>query len=91
MRRRQTDGVTINRNEYVHGDYNVICDRSGFKVKASDTQLEWNGLRVRKADWEQRQPQDFVKGRADRQTVPDSRPEQTDVFLSPGDVTPGDL
>lgn len=80
-----------NRDEFVAGDYNVICDRTGFKVKASDTLLEWNGLRVRKADWEQRHPQDFVRGRADRQTVPDARPEQTDVFLATNEVTKDDL
>ena len=76
---------------YKHGDYNVICDRSGFKVKASQTRKEWNNLRVRKDLWEPRQPQDFVRTRPDRQTVPDPRTEGENVFLSAGDVTPGDL
>lgn len=62
------------------GDYRVICDRTGFKVWASDTRLEWNGLRVRKQDWEPRHPQDFVRGRRDRQIVADARPEATDSF-----------
>ena len=67
---------------YVPGDYNVICDRCGAKVKASQTAKEWNGLRVCRRHWEPRHPQDFVRGRADRQAVPDARPEGTDMFLT---------
>ena len=35
-------------------------------------------------DWEPQHPQDFVRGRADRQNVPDPRPDSTN-FL-PGDA-----
>lgn len=72
---------------YVEGDYNVICDRCGFKVKASTTKKEWTGLRVCKSHWEPRHPQDKIKGRADHQAVPDPRPEGEDVFLSTNEVT----
>ena len=89
--RKRLDGLPLHRDEYVHGDHNVICDRSGFKVKASQTRMEWNGLRVRIEDWEPRHPQDFVRGRADRQTVADARPEPTDVFLETNEVTADDL
>lgn len=73
-------------------DHLVICDRSGFKVKASETVVEWNGLRVFKpfAD-KSRHPQDFVRGVRDDQSVKNPRPEAADVFLAAGDVTPGDL
>lgn len=77
MRRWKTDA-----DHYRHGDFNVICDRSGFKVKASDTRIEWTGKRVRVEDWDPRHPQDFVKGKADRQAVPNGRPEPADRFLS---------
>lgn len=81
--------VRWTRREYRHGDFNRICDRSGFKVKASDTRKEWNGLIVRKEDWEPRQPQDFVRGRPDRQTVPDARPGPSDdTFIAAGSVDP---
>lgn len=75
----------------VLGDWSVICDISGFKCKASETVLRWDGLRVLKRFSEERQPQDFVRGVKDNPSVPWVRPEQADVFLDPGDVTPGDL
>lgn len=78
-------------DEYRHGDFNRICDRSGFKVKASETMRTWDGLIVRKEDWEPRHPQDFVRGRKDHQNVPHARPEATDTFLNPNEVNPGDL
>lgn len=72
---------------FAPGNYNVICDRCGFKVKASDTKMEWNGLRVCRRHWEPRHPQEFVRGRTDKQSVPNPRPEGRDLFLKPGDVT----
>ncbi len=72
---------------YIPGDHWVICDLSGFKVRSSDTVKQWNGLRVKREFYEPRNPQDFVRGRRDVQTVPDPRPEVPDVFRTPGDVT----
>lgn len=79
------------RGETRLGDYHVICDRSGFKCWASQTVVQWDGLRVFKPFAEERQPQDFVRGVKDDQTVWNPRPEGTDTFLAPGDVTPEDL
>jgi hypothetical protein len=76
------------------GDYRVICDYSGFKCWASETVKTWQGHRVLKrfvGEETQRHPQELVRGRVDRQAVPWSRPEPTDVFLSVGDVTAEDL
>lgn len=67
-------------NDYVHGSHNVICDRSGFKVKAGQTRLEWNGSRVRLQDWERRHPQDFLRAVSDSQAVDNPRPGATDTF-----------
>ena len=67
------------RNEYRHGDANAHCDRSGFKVKHSELRPEWNGLMVRKEDWEARHPQDFVKGVKDLQAIADPRPGAADA------------
>ena len=73
---------------YKRGDYNVICDRTGFKVKASRTKKEWNNLRVLDREWEARHPQDFLRGFKDNQAVPDARSEAADVFLGTNEVDP---
>lgn len=78
-------------DDYRSGDYWVICDECGFKLRGSETRKRWDGMRVCEKDWEPRHPQDFVKGRTDRQAVPNARPESPDVFLDPGDVTEADL
>ena len=81
--------VRWTRDEYRRGDHNVIDDRTGFKRKRSECQFEWSGLLVHRSEWEPRHPQDFVKGRPDRQTVADPRPEpSSDTFISAGDIDP---
>jgi len=73
---------------YRSGDHYVLCDVCGFKKRASETRMRWDNLRVCKADWEARHPQDFIKPRRDRQAVPNPRPEPQDSFLGPLDVLP---
>ena len=68
---------------YVAGDFWRICDCCGFQVRASETRKRWDGLIVCRADWEPRHPQDFVRGKADRQTVPEPRPEPVPTFIGP--------
>ena len=70
-------------DEYRHGQWNAICDRCGFKLKSSQLKKEWTNLRVCQECWEPRHPQDFVKGRADNQRVPWTRPEGEDRFPDP--------
>ena len=72
-------------------DWEVICDLSGFKCKASETVLRWDGLRVLRRFSEERHPQDFVRGVKDNSSVPWARPEQADTFIAVGAVTPGSL
>lgn len=79
------------RETYRPGDFYRICDRTGFKVHASETREEWTGAIVREQSWEPRHPQDLVRGRPDDQTVPKPRPRPADSFLEPGDVTEDDL
>ena len=81
---------------YVHGSWNVLCDRCGFKYKNHQLQREWNNLRTCRGGgtnncWEKRQPQDFVKSKADRQHTAWSRPEAPDVFLTTNENTRDDL
>lgn len=84
-----------NKKKYANylkkGDNNTICDRSGFKIKASEGKYEWNGLFVSKEFWEERQPQDLIRITADRMQVDVSRPEGTDNFLTVNEVKPSDL
>ena len=76
---------------YKPGEYNQICDRTGFKVKSSWTQKEWTGSTVRKESWEERHPQDLIRSVLDIQTVEDPNPESPDSFLGDNDVTVDDL
>ena len=64
------------------GDWNAICDRCGFKFKASKLRKTWDGWMVCPEDWETRHPQEFVRARPDKQSVPWVRPEKADTFVS---------
>jgi hypothetical protein len=66
---------------YIKGDFWRICEECGFKKRASETMKRWDGLFVCADDFEERHPQDFVRGRADRQTVPNPRPETVNSFV----------
>lgn len=68
---------------YVSGDFWRICEVCGFKYRASQTSKRWDGLMVCREDFETRHPQDFVRGRKDRQNVPDPRPEPAHIFIGP--------
>lgn len=73
------------------GDFNQICEISGFKVKRSECKKTWDNHWVRKCDWEPRHPQDFVRGVVDKIKVDDPRPEGVDVFVSDNEVLAEDL
>ena len=68
---------------YIPGDFWRICDSCGFKKRASETRKRWDGLIVCADDWEPRHPQDFVKGKADWQNVPNPRLEPVNTFIGP--------
>lgn len=83
-------------DDFKHGQWAVACDRCGFKYKSKSIKLEWTGLRVCDGPatnncWEPRHPQEFVRGRKDKQTPPWTRPEQPDVFVTPGPPNWDDL
>lgn len=69
--------------QYRPGSFYRSDDRSGFARRAEDTQEEWNHLIVGKNLWEARQPQDFVRGVPDNQTVPNPRPAPPPIFTGP--------
>lgn len=72
-------------------DYLVICDRSGFRCKRSECRKEWNGKIVRKDFWEPRHPQDTIKSKADKTSVPDARTQRPDPPLLAANITADDL
>lgn len=68
----------------------AICDASGFKCYADELVRQWDGMMVLPQFCDRRNPQDFVKGVPDNQTVRVSRPEAVDAFISTT-VRPEDL
>lgn len=62
------------------GSYNVICDQCGKKYKNRVMKTQWDGLRVCERCFEFRNPQDFVRGVKDDQSVPIARPDTTPTF-----------
>lgn len=76
------------QHTFTPGLWKVICDRCGREYKSDEVRKEWDNLMVCKDCWEPRQPQDFVRGVADIQTPPFTRPEQQDQFIAVSKVAP---
>lgn len=64
------------------GGYNAICQVCGWKYKAKDLKLRWDGLWVCKEDWEIRQPLDFLRTIPDQHPLPFVLPDMEDVPTS---------
>jgi ribosome-binding protein aMBF1 (putative translation factor) len=71
-------------SHYAHGQWNVVCDRCGGDFKSAQLRKEWTGLRVCRDCWDYRHPQEFLRGKKDRQAPPWVRPEQPEIDVSPG-------
>lgn len=72
------------QSNYIRGSWNCICESCGRLVKAGELRQRWDGFMVDEQCWEPRQPQDFVRGVADYQAPPWTRPEPANNFI---DVT----
>lgn len=72
---------------------NFICMASGFKRKLSRMVRQWDGALVDHQFVDRRNPQDFVTGVPDNQSLPLSNPESPDTFIEPliNPVLPSDL
>jgi hypothetical protein len=68
---------------YRPGDHWMIDARTGFKIRRSEAREEYTGAIVHKDEYESRHPQEFVRGKRDRQAVATPRPEQIDKFNGP--------
>ena len=71
----------MSTNNYVPGQWAVICDVCGVKYKSSQLRKRWDGFWVCNADWEPRHPADFLKVKSEGSPPPWTRPEATDVFV----------
>ena len=80
----------MSRNYYTSGQWNLICDVCGKKIKAGEAKHRWDGFVVCPEDFEQRHPQDFVRARQDKITVSFTRPRPVDVFTNVPYIDTGD-
>lgn len=72
----------MSKTYYIPGEFNVTCDVCSKKIKASDAKQRWDGLVVCPDDFEHRHPQDYVRARVDKITVPFSRPIPTLTYVT---------
>jgi len=66
---------------YNKGDWIAVCDSCGRYFKASSLRKRWDGFMVCTDDWEPRHPQDYVRGKAEKQTPPWTRSKPGDSFV----------
>lgn len=64
----------MSKNHFVSGQWNVTCDVCSKKIKSGEAKQRWDGFIVCPDDYEMRHPQDFVRTRQDKITVPFTRP-----------------
>lgn len=81
----------MSANYYSDGQHNIICERTGFKIKSSQAKKEWDGSIVRRQSFEKRHPQDLIRSRQDQPGVKDTRPRPDNYFLSINEVTKDSL
>jgi len=77
------------KSRYKDGDFLVQSDLTGRIIYASESRKLWNNQICHVSEYEERNPQDFLKARPERQPFREVRP-RTDTFLSVP-VTPDDL
>lgn len=66
---------------YADGQWNFYCDLCGAKNTSNNGVKTWDNFYVCRHHKEQRNPQDFVRGIKDVQTVPWTRPNTTPTFV----------
>jgi len=64
-------------DRYQPGNYRFICQVCGFEYRWTQIKKRWDGLWVCEKDYEERHPQDFVRGRKETLSVPESSPDIT--------------
>lgn len=72
----------MKKNHYISGEWNLTCDVCSKKIKAHEAKHRWDGFIVCGDCYETRHPQDFVRARQDKITVPFQRPIPPYIFVS---------
>lgn len=72
----------MSKNHFVSGQWNTTCDVCSKKIKSGEAKQRWDGFIVCPDDYEMRHPQDFVRARQDKITVPFSRPIPPLIFTN---------
>jgi hypothetical protein len=81
---------TIPRN-ITHEHY-IRCDNTGLRILSGDSRKQWDNQIVWKGQFDERNPQEFVRGVVDNFAVMDARPESPDsVVLATGAVIDAQL
>jgi ribosome-binding protein aMBF1 (putative translation factor) len=76
--------MKIRAATFTPGQWNAVCDRCGTTHKNVDLRQEWTGLRVCSDCYDPRHPQDYLRGKADHQAPPWTRPKPPEKDVSPG-------
>lgn len=82
--------MTTREGVYVAGDYYLLCDICGFKIRRSEALKAWDGSMRCQQDYEERHPLDLIEPRAERQNVLDARYADP-VYVTDNQIKPGDL
>lgn len=69
------------------GNWNILCDRCGHKMKGSEAVRTWQGYYVHQKCWEPRHPQDFVKSVQENPVPPFVR-NPADIFVGVDYIIP---
>jgi hypothetical protein len=71
------------------GQHLVQSDLTGRIFYSADARKLWNNLICHKDEYEERNPQDFIRARNERQAIKDARPRATIFLTEP--MNPDDL
>lgn len=67
---------------WVSGEWTVSCDICCKSMLASESRRRWDGAIVCEADYDERHPLDLLRVRPEKGTVPFTRPEPPDTYVS---------
>jgi len=81
MSRGPIDTSLTHGDHYKKGDWWMIDDFSGEKMRRSEARKTWDGFWVHKDNWEPKHPQLSLKGIKDQQSVKPVRPRPDEFFI----------
>lgn len=78
------------KDNYIPGNYWMICDICGLKYRSSEMQERWDHSWSCNKCFEVQHPQEHVRGKQDKISVPAAVPEGEDTYITIA-VTQDDL